>query len=157
MPVFEFALHAGETGLGLGQNRNCVGGGGSATLNLNSAVGLEADVSGCKTLGLSANQSGDMTTFMAGPRFSHRSFSQWTPWVHVLFGGEKVTTEVLSPDLKAVVDVPQNPSSAHTAHNLYTRSSSTTGLAMAFGGGVDWELTGRSHSGSEIWTTSGAG
>jgi hypothetical protein len=139
VPFFEFALRFNQTGLAPGQNRTCVGGGGSATFNLSPGLGIETDVSGCKTLGMAANQSGDMTTFMAGPKLSRQNVTQWTPWVHLLVGGEKITKETYSPDQKTAAVIAE-AGSPRAAHHLYTRTLSTTGFAMALGGGLDWML-----------------
>jgi hypothetical protein len=141
VPPVEFAINFnGVSGSG-NLSRMCTGGGGSATVNLNSVVGLEADVSGCKLLGLAGDKSGDLMTFVAGPRFSYRNSSHWTPWMHVLFGGEKVSEEVLNPDLKAALELNPPPGvTPHELHDRYTQSSEKVSLAMAVGGGVDWSV-----------------
>jgi hypothetical protein len=139
---FEFALSFNQMLLGAG-NRNvaCAGGGGTALFNLNSVVGIEADVAGCKMLGLEANLSGDALTFAAGPRFSYRNSSRWTPWVNVLLGGEKLTQEAFYPAEKAIVKATAPPGTSPFAlHSLYTQDYSTAGFALSMGGGVDWAL-----------------
>jgi len=104
-------------------------------------VGIEADVSGCKMLGLTTNLSGDATTFMAGPRFSYRGAGRWMPWFHGLAGGEKVTEERLLPQVKAAVMASATPgTSAHLLHDCCTEQYEATGLATAIGGGLDVAL-----------------
>jgi hypothetical protein len=84
-------------------------GGAAAVFNLNSTLGIETDVAGCQMLGLGTNLSGDMTTFVAGPRLTKRGAGRWTPWVNLLAGGEKATQELLMPDVKATVLASANP------------------------------------------------
>jgi hypothetical protein len=136
VPGFEFAVTANQMA-----RENCVGGGAAAVFNFNPTLGIETDVSGCKRLGLGTNLSGDLTTFVAGPRLTMRGTGRWTPWVHLLVGGEKATQELLLPDVKATVMAAAQPgTSAHLLHDQYTRRSEATGFAMAFGGGLDWML-----------------
>jgi hypothetical protein len=139
---FEFALSFNQMLLGAG-NRNvaCAGGGGTALFNLTSVVGIEADVAGCKMLGLESNLSGDALTFAPGPRFSYRNSTRWTPWLNVLLGGEKLTQEAFSPEEKAIVKATAPPGTSPFAlHSLYTQDYSTAGFAVFMGGGVDWEM-----------------
>jgi hypothetical protein len=139
---FEFALSFNQMLLGAG-NRNvaCAGGGGTTIFNLNSVVGIEADVAGCKMLGLEANLSGDALTFAAGPRFSYRNSTRWTPWLNVLLGGEKLTQEAFYPARKAIIEATAPPgTSAFALHSLYTQDYSTAGFALSMGGGVDWAM-----------------
>jgi hypothetical protein len=141
-PPFEFATSFNQMLVGAGgRNVACSGGGGSAVFNLNSVIGVETDVSGCKMLGLGANLSGDALTFAVGPRFSYRNASRWTPWLNVLVGGEKLTQEQLNPTLQAAVKAAMHSGpSSYNLHDQYTRDYSTAGFRLSFGGGVDWEL-----------------
>ncbi len=142
VPAFEFATNFNTMLLGAGgRDVACAGGGGSGVFNLNRVVGIEADVSGCKMLGLSPALSGDAVTFAAGPRFSYRNATRWTPWVNVLVGGEKVTQEWDSASLKAAVIAAAPPgTSPDDLHPLYTRDYSSVGFRIAVGSGVDWDL-----------------
>ena len=139
---FEFALSFNQMLLGAG-NRNvaCAGGGGTAIFNLNSVVGIETDIAGCKMLGLEANLSGDALMFAAGPRFSYRNSTRWTPWMNVLLGGEKLTQEAFYPAEKAIVEATAPPGASPFAlHSLYTQDYSRAGFALSMGGGVDWAM-----------------
>ncbi len=138
---FEFTTSFDSTLLGAGtRNVACEGGGGSGLFNLNSVVGIEMDVAGCKMLGLQSDLSGDALTFAAGPRFSYRSASRWTPWINVLLGGEKLTDEWYSPQLKATVLASKPQGSPGDQHPKYTRDYDRTGLMLSVGGGLDWTL-----------------
>jgi hypothetical protein len=141
-PAFEFSTTFNQTLLGAGaRNVACAGGGGSAVFNLSSFLGVEADVSGCKMLGLESNLSGDALMFAAGPRFSYRTSGGWTPWMNVLAGGEKVTQEWFSPAVKqAVLAAAPRGASLSDLHAQYTRQYASTGFRVALGGGLDWDL-----------------
>jgi hypothetical protein len=128
--------------LGVGRdNVPCAGGGGSGTFNFSRGWGIEGDVSGCKMLGLANNLSGDATTFMVGPRYTYRGMSRWAPWAHALFGGEKITQELLDPAVRDAVEAAAPPgTSAWLLHDKYTQHHETTALAAEFGAGIDWVL-----------------
>jgi Outer membrane protein beta-barrel domain len=70
-------------------NFNLHGGEGSLTYNFNKYVGGVLDFAGYQSSKLSALypwQHGNMYTYLAGPRFSYRSSSRFTPYAQVLFG-----------------------------------------------------------------------
>jgi hypothetical protein len=142
VPKFELAINA--NGMPVVTNTagvRCAGGGATATFNLTTVVGIETDVSGCKMLGLETNLSGDSLTFAVGPRFTYRGTGRWTPWVHVLVGGEKDSQEMLDPEAKkAVLASPPAGMTPHELHSLYIKDWSATSFAMQIGGGVDWAL-----------------
>jgi len=141
VPVFEFAVNAIGMPLGTNEGVRCAGGGASGTFNLNSTVAIEGDVSGCKMLGLTGNVSGDSMLFAAGPKFTYRGSGRLTPWMHVLLGAEKESQEVLLPEVRqAVLADPPAGMTPHQVHDLYTRTSNTTGFAVEIGGGVDWAV-----------------
>ncbi|HTF68587.1 MAG TPA: hypothetical protein VK638_38505, partial [Edaphobacter sp.] len=100
----------------------CMGGGAELDLRLNPDWQLVADISGCKLLGLEDRWSGDTLSYMAGPRWTPRSSSRWSPYAQVLLGGMKVTTE---RDRKGTLE--QSTAERATFNNF----------AMKMGGGVD--------------------
>ena len=136
-PRFELAVNG--TGMAVGGGVRCAGGGASGVLNLNSFAGMEADLSGCKMLGLGPDLSGDQLTFALGPRFAYRGTGRWMPWAHVLVGVEKDSEELLYPGRKAELEAePPRGVTPHEMHALYTKDWGATGFAMKLGGGVDW-------------------
>jgi hypothetical protein len=142
VPPFEFATNFNALALGGGgRTLACVGGGGSGTFNLNNVLGIEADVSGCKLLGLAPGFTGDALIFAVGPRLTWRSPSHWTPWLNVLVGGEKLTEEYLSQSLKVqtLASAPPNADPS-VLHAKYTTDYSATGFRLSVGGGVDYDL-----------------
>jgi hypothetical protein len=141
VPSFEFSTSFNQMLLGAGgRNVACAGGGGTALFNLNSALGIEADVAGCGMLGLRTNLSGDALLFAAGPRLSYRNNTRWTPWMNLLAGGEKLTQEAFNPTLKAAVLAAKTPGSPGDLHDKYTTDYSSAGFRVAVGGGLDWDL-----------------
>lgn len=141
LPSFEFTTSFNSlVGGASGRHPSCAGGGGSGLFNLNPILGFEVDVAGCKLLGLDSTLSGDLLTFAAGPRFSYRNSSRWTPWMNVLVGGEKLSEEWFSPELKAAVLAAHPDGSPDDLHSKYTRDFSATGLKVSVGGGLDWSL-----------------
>jgi len=103
----------------------CVGGGAEADFRMNPEWQLVADVSGCKLLGLDKRWSGDTLTYMAGPRWTPRSSSRWSPYAQVLLGGMKVTTE-----RDRVGTLEQSTAEVNTFNNF----------AVKMGGGVDYRM-----------------
>jgi opacity protein-like surface antigen len=103
---------------------NCVGGGGTIAYNFSSAVGLAADLGGCKYVGntipaLAAKLSGNDFTYMFGPRFTYRNKSKVQPFAEINFGGNRLS---LSCD-----------SGTACAGTSYSKNA----FAMTVGGGFD--------------------
>lgn len=139
VPVFElttsynyFQLAAGKAG-----SLACNGGGASVAYNLNSWLGLAAEVSGCKMSSLGENLSGDSLTYLIGPRFTWRRWRRWTPYLQVLAGGNKFSYEQFYPD-RVPPDLPHvTPGDPDPSHELFTSQEQTNALAIGFGGGMD--------------------
>jgi len=120
-------------------SQSCNGGGATAVVNLNSWLGLAAEVSGCKMMSPGNNISGDSTTYVGGPRFSFRGNHRWTPYLQVLGGGDKFTIETMYPDRRppqAVLDTLE----PYVAHSLYTSADQRNAWAIALGGGIDYGI-----------------
>jgi hypothetical protein len=93
--------------------------------------------------GLDENVSGDSLTYLVGPRWTPTPADRWSPYVHLLAGGQKVTYETFDPVAKAVVEqaykeTGQTPGDAE--HALYTSDSANNKFAFKFGAGVDLKL-----------------
>ncbi len=116
--------------------------GGSVTLgySVNSWLKIIADVGGCKMIPSEPNVSGDATVYLAGPRVNLPRFGRWQPYVQLLAGGNKITTETVYPNLRppqSVIDALQ----PYQTHSLYTNANQTNSWAMEFGGGVEYAMT----------------
>jgi hypothetical protein len=143
VPRLEVGINYNYLGLSVGKSgaQSCNGGSGNAVFNLNSWLGVVADVGGCKMMSPGFNISGDSTYYLAGPRFSWRKFESWTPYFQLLGGGNKLTTETMYPDRK--------PPQAELeelwpwdAHAIYTSADQTNSWALEIGAGVDYKING---------------
>jgi hypothetical protein len=76
----------------------CAGGGASAAFRVNSEWQIVLDVNGCKMTGLTKNLSGDSLTYMVGLRWTLPACGRLLPYVQVLFGGNRLTQELILPD-----------------------------------------------------------
>jgi outer membrane immunogenic protein len=97
---------------------SCQGAGGTFAANLNRWAGLVADVGGCKVTGLPTGFSAHDINYLFGPRFAYHNYGRVTPYVQVLFGGERATVSATG-----------------------VGSASSNAFAMTFGGGADFKLT----------------
>jgi hypothetical protein len=142
LPKFDFTTTYSYVQLAVGKegSQACHGGGASATYNVNSWLGLMADVGGCKMYSPGVNTSGDSTTYLAGPRITFRNQTRWTPFVAFLLGGNKIATEKMLPELKPEHLGRVGVAESAVLHSKYTEENQTNGFAIQFGGGVDYEL-----------------
>jgi len=97
---------------------NCHGAGGTFAANVNGWLGLVGDVGGCKVTGMPSGSSSHEINYLFGPRLAYHNTGRVTPYVQVLFGGERVSASVTG-----------------------LGSSSSNSFAMTFGGGADFQLT----------------
>ena len=126
--------------------------GGSAQFiyNFNKWFGGVADLGAVNRGNVAVLNVNDRRAFfMAGPRFSYRTSSRWTPYFELLFGAsERSVSNQLS-----VVTGPNTPElPVVTPHNLFPGpgveitakvSASQTDFAMATGGGIDVRISKR--------------
>jgi hypothetical protein len=118
---------------------SCLGGGGVGSFRAGDFWQWTVEVSGC-TLGnsLPRNWSGDSLTFTAGPQWIVHTAGRWSPHAHFRVGGQKVTEELINPQLQKQI-LSQLPSGAKTSkyYDLYTRHWESTGFSLSVGGGLD--------------------
>jgi len=134
VPPFELYLPAQFTLLG---GRPCAGGGAEAAFRINRAWQWALQVTGCNQFGLPKDWSGDTLTYVVGPRWQPAGGSRWSPYLHVLIGGQKITQEWLDREAKRKLAKPSDTVELRNEkHLLYTNSYETNGLAMVMGGGV---------------------
>ncbi|WP_031500461.1 hypothetical protein [Bryobacter aggregatus] len=119
----------------------CVGGVGTAQWNVGKHHSWVAEVGGCKMIDLQTNFSGDIMTYMVGPRWTQRS-GRWMPYAQVLVGGKRITIDEALPDKKAELELlyPGKPLGAEV-HDLWTTTHQANGFAFSVGGGLDYGLT----------------
>jgi outer membrane protein OmpA-like peptidoglycan-associated protein len=99
-----------------GTNSNDHGGTASLAINANRWLGLVGDFGYYRQSNLPAGFSGNITTYLFGPRFSKRG-ERWTPFVQALFGAARNS-----------IDGPST-------------SGHENAFAAAFGGGLDLGLS----------------
>jgi opacity protein-like surface antigen len=120
-------------GTSVSQSFNCAGGGGTLAYNFTSALGVAADLGGCKYFGqtipapISTNVDGTGFTYLFGPRLTFRSKSPFQPFAELNFGG-------------MYIGVSCKYSNSNCASNFGTGTYSKTAFAMTVGGGFDIKL-----------------
>ena len=126
--------------------------GGSAQFiyNFNKWFGGVADLGAVNKGNVAVlNVSDRRAFFMAGPRFSYRTSSRWTPYFELLFGASERS---LNNELSVLTgsNTPEPP--VVTPHDLFPGpgveitakvSASQTDFAMATGGGIDVRISKR--------------
>ena len=128
-----------ETFLGGG---NCVGGGGSGAARINHQWQALAELNGCLIMHMpAANQSGDLLFYGGGTRWTPMAAHKISPYLQVLFGGEKVTHETDDIALRKKLLGDWNDGNGTLEH--YPKRSdwsveiASNGPALGVGGGVD--------------------
>lgn len=116
----------------------CMGGGVDFAMRMTRTIQFALDVSGCKMLGLETNLSGDALAYLAGPRWTPRPSSRWGPFAHVLFGGTRVTEELMHPALKlGLTENAVRQGNEPPAHEDYTTKFQADGFTVSAGTGLD--------------------
>jgi len=140
--VPKFELAASVPGFYRVGGLDCLGGGAIGSFRATDLSQWTVEVSGC-TLGNSLAQhwSGDSLTFTVGPQWIVHTTGRWSPHAHFRIGGQKITEELLNPELqKQVLSRVPKGASKSKYHDLYTRHWETTGFSIALGGGLDVAL-----------------
>jgi opacity protein-like surface antigen len=113
---------------------NCAGGGSTLAYNLNSAIGIGADLGGCKvfgnTIGLGNTVSGSQFTYLFGPRIAIRNHSPVTPFFDLGFGGDRFAVKCQNKATDCV---------NKTGGNTYSRNA----FALTVGGGLDIRMSNK--------------
>jgi hypothetical protein len=124
------------------RGRGCVGGGGSGADRLNPHLQIVAEVNGCLIMGMPAsNQSGDSLFYGGGLRWTPRAAHRISPFMQVMFGGNKVTHETDNLALKKKLLQEWNNGDGTLPH--YPKRSdwsvevANNGPEVAVGGGFD--------------------
>ena len=143
VPPFDFTFHANYRDyLGNANGGPCVGGGGTAGFRVATEWQMMLDVGGCKMLGFGSDWSGDVLTYMVGPRWTPQTSGKWIPHAQALIGGTKVTQGYQNPTLKAEVADwhPVNDEGRTAKHAYYSTDWDKSAFAMQAGAGVDYKF-----------------
>jgi hypothetical protein len=120
---------------------HCLGGLGSAQWNLTARQSWVAEVGGCKMLDQKENFSGDIITYMTGPRFTFPN-GRWVPYLQLFGGGKRVTINEVAPERLAAFQA-ANPGRpvGYESHRLWTNFNQSNGAAISAGAGLDYRLS----------------
>ncbi len=121
---------------------SCIGGGGSGAARVNPRLQVVAEVSGCLIMHMPAsNQSGDSLFYGGGMRWTPHAAHHVSPYLQVMFGGQKVTHEIVDHALQQQLQTDWNDGNGSIPH--YPKRSdwsvqiSNNGPALGAGGGID--------------------
>jgi hypothetical protein len=125
--------------------KNCIGGGGSGAARLNPVLQIVAEINGCLVMGMpQSNESGDSLFYGAGARWTPLASRRWSPFTEVLFGGRKVTYEVIDLALRTTLLNEWNDGNGTLPHypkrSDYSTEVASNGPSLAAGGGLDWVM-----------------
>jgi opacity protein-like surface antigen len=138
-------IHTGAI-LGFQNGLNCVGGGGTIAYNLTSALGVAADLGGCKILELNGATgplsmiNGSEFTYLFGPRITFRH-GRFQPFGELSFGGTRVKVSCNNGDFgnncgglapgQIPTRIVANPTGTSISKNAFS---------LSVGGGFDIKL-----------------
>jgi hypothetical protein len=132
-----YALYTGFTHGG-----TCLGGGGQGAARIANEWQIVSDVNGCMKINTPTNESADSVTFAVGPRWTPRAAHRFSPFAQVLFGGQRMTYEVVDPEKENYLLNAWNDGNGGTLHHYPMRSAYSAeyqalGFNMTMGGGFD--------------------
>ncbi len=139
---FEFSTSSQYTlSPGPRESLHCIGGVATAQWNVSSSFGWAGEVSGCKMFDQKENLSGDIMTYMLGPRWTDRN-GRWMPYAQILAGAKRVTIDQVFPEKRAELERlnPGRPL-GYEFHPQWTKVNQANGFALSLGGGIDFRLT----------------
>ncbi len=132
-----------ETFLGGG---SCIGGGGTGAARVNPKLQVITEVSGCLIMNMPySNYSADSLFYGGGFRWTPMAAKRFSPFAQFLFGGRKVTMEIMNSDLRAQLmkawDDGEGPLHHYPKRSDYSVENSQNGPSIAVGGGFDLVVT----------------
>jgi hypothetical protein len=132
-----------ETFLGGG---SCVGGGGSGAARVNSKWQVITEVSGCLVMHMAQdNYSADSLFYGGGFRWTPMAARRLSPFAQFMFGGRKVTFEIMDEALRKKLLREWNDGNGTLPHypkrSDYSFETAQNGPSIAVGGGFDVIIT----------------
>lgn len=127
----------------IGGSGPCAGGAATAAFRFSAQWQWLVDVGGCNMTGLRQEFSGDNLTFFTGPRWSAAPARRWSPYLQVLVGGMKATTEEMFPAVKAALESAAGQKATPLTfadHAKYAQQADTAGFAFSIGAGIERKL-----------------
>jgi hypothetical protein len=134
-------LHAYALYESLLNGHNCLGGGGQGVARIRPAWQVVSEVNGCMIVNTPTYESADSVTFSVGPRWTPRATHRFAPFVQMLFGGRRLTYEVLNPKLRDTLLKAWDDGNGTLPHcpkrSDYTVQYQALGFNLTMGGGFD--------------------
>ena len=132
-----------ETFLGGG---SCIGGGGTGAARVNPQLQVITEVSGCLIMNMPySNYSADSVFYGGGFRWTPMAAKRFSPFAQVIFGGRKVTMEIMNGELRDQLMKEWNDGNGTLSHypkrSDYSVENSQNGPSIAIGGGFDLVIT----------------
>ena len=132
-----------ETFLGGG---SCIGGGGSGAGRINRQFQFLAEINGCLIMHMPYyNYSADSLFYGGGLRWAPYADRRFSPYTQMLFGGRKVTFEIMDNALRELLLKEWNNGNGTLPHypmrSDYSFETAQNGPSIAVGGGFDWVVT----------------
>lgn len=125
---------------------SCVGGGGSGAARVNPNFQVITEVSGCLIMHMpQSNYSADSLFYGGGFRWTPRAAHRFSPFAQLMFGGRKVTMEIMDAALRKTLLDEWNDGNGTLAHypkrSDYSVENAQNGPSIAVGGGLDVVVT----------------
>ncbi len=122
----------------------CLGAGATLAFRMASRLQSLIDVGGCNLRGLRTNWSGDSLHYLAGLRWTPWAAGKWSTHADFLLGGEKMTHEILFPNVKQLLYAQWRATgsvpSQEPHHDKYTTSSEANAVSFQGGIGLDYRI-----------------
>jgi hypothetical protein len=124
----------------------CIGGGGTGAARINPKLQLITEVSGCLIMNMpNSNYSADSLFYGGGLRWTPRADRRFSPYAQLLFGGRKVTMEIMDPELRNELLTKWNDGNGTLGHypkrSDYSIETAQNGPSIAIGSGFDVIIT----------------
>jgi hypothetical protein len=125
---------------------SCIGGGGSGAARVNPKLQVITEVSGCLIMHMPySNYSADSLFYGGGFRWTPTAASRFSPFAQFIFGGRKVTTEIMDLALREKLLKEWNNGNGTLPHyperSDYSVEHAENGPSIAVGGGFDVVVT----------------
>jgi hypothetical protein len=125
---------------------SCIGGGGTGAARVNPKWQVITEVSGCLIMHMPYNNySADSLFYGGGLRWTPRADRRFSPYAQFLFGGRKVTMEIMNAGLRKKLLTAWNDGNGTLGHypkrSDYSFETAQNGPSIAVGGGFDVIVT----------------
>ena len=125
---------------------SCIGGGGTGAARVNPNLQVITEVSGCLIMHMPhSNYSADSLFYGGGFRWTPRAANRFSPFAQLMFGGRKVTSEIIDLALREQLlkewDNGDGTLPHYPKRSDYSVEHAENGPSIAVGGGFDVVVT----------------